>query len=250
MSKKLENKTAVITGGSSGIGLATAKKFVAEGAYVFITGRRQTELDKAIKEIGSNVTAVQGDVSNLNDLDRLYDLVRKEKGSIDIVVSGAGYVQMVATGDVTPDHFDTTFNINTRGTFFTVQKAIPLLNNGGSIVIVASNVQRKGFPQYVTYAASKSAVRSFVRTWALDLKDKRIRANSISPGPIDTPMIDAQFNSKEEADQAKTYFAGLIPLGRIGNAEEIATSILFLASSDSGYVNGVDLVADGGFTQV
>lgn len=248
--RKLENRVAVITGGSSGIGLATAKRFVAEGAYVFITGRRQTQLDEAVKEIGSNVTAVQGDISNLDDLDRLYNIIKKAKGTIDIVVTSAGYVQMAATPQVTPQHFEKTFDINAKGTFFTVQKAIPLLNNGGNIVVVSSNVQWKGFPQYATYAASKAALRSFVRTWASELKDKQIRVNSISPGPIETPLMNEQFNSKEEAEATKKYFAELIPLGRIGNADEIATSILFLSSSDSGYVNGVDLVADGGYTQI
>ncbi len=248
--KKLNNKVAVITGGSSGIGLATAKRFVAEGAYVFITGRRQSQLDEAVKEIGSNVTAVQGDISDLDDLDRLYDIVKKEKGTIDIVVTSAGYVQMAGTLQVTPEHFEATFNTNAKGTFFTVQKAIPLLNNGGTIVVVSSNVQWKGFPQYATYAATKAALRSFVRTWASELKDKQIRVNSISPGPIETPLMDGQFNSKEEAEQTKEYFTQLIPLGRLGNTDEIATSILFLASSDSGYVNAVDLVADGGYTQI
>ncbi|WP_159732179.1 SDR family NAD(P)-dependent oxidoreductase [Sphingobacterium sp. 18053] len=250
MSKKLANKIAVITGGSSGIGLATAKKFVEEGAYVFITGRRQTELDKAVKEIGSNVTAVQGDVSNLDDLDNLFNIIKKEKGTLDIVVTSAGFVETAATLQVTPEHFEKTFNINAKGTFFTVQKAIPLLNDGGNIVVVSSNVQWKGFPQYATYAASKAALRSFVRTWASELKDKQIRVNSISPGPIETPLMNGQFKSKEEAEQTKKYFAELIPLGRIGNPEEIATSILFLASSDSGYINAVDLVADGGYTQI
>jgi len=248
--RKLENRVAVITGGSSGIGLATAKRFVTEGAYVFITGRRQTQLDEAVKEIGSNVTAVQGDISNLDDLDRLYNIIKKEKGTIDIVVTSAGYVQMAATPQVTPQHFEKTFDINAKGTFFTVQKAIPLLNNGGNIIVVSSNVQWKGFPQYATYAASKAALRSFVRTWASELKDRQIRVNSISPGPIETPLINEQFNSKEEAEATKKYFAELIPLGRIGNADEIATSILFLSSSDSGYINGVDLVADGGYTQI
>ncbi len=248
--KKLENKVAVITGGSSGIGLATAKRFVWEGAYVFITGRRQSQLDEAVKEIGSNVTAVRGDISDLDDLDRLYDIVKKEKGTIDIVVTSAGYVQMAGTPQVTPEHFEATFNTNAKGTFFTVQKAIPLLNNGGTIVVVSSNVQRKGFPKYATYAATKAALRSFVRTWASELKDKQIRVNSISPGPIETPLMDGQFNSIEEAEQTKEYFAQLIPLGRLGNTDEIATSILFLASSDSGYVNAVDLVANGGYTQI
>lgn len=179
--QKLKNKVAVITGGSSGIGFATAKKFVEEGAYVFITGRRQGELDKAKKEIGSNVKTVQGDIANLADLDNLYKIVKQEKGTIDIIVANAGFVEMVTSPNVTEEHFDKTFNINARGTFFSVQKGLPILNNDGAIVVVSSCVTLKGFPQYVTYSATKAAIRSFVRTWAAELKDKNIRVNALSP---------------------------------------------------------------------
>tara|TARA_R110002049_G_scaffold214533_3_gene385987 strand:+ start:6101 stop:6850 length:750 start_codon:yes stop_codon:yes gene_type:complete len=248
--QKLKNKVAIITGGSSGIGLATAKRFVSEGAYVYITGRRQSELDKAVAEIGSNVTAVQGDIANLDDLDRLYAIVKKEKGAIDIVVASAGFVEMVDTLNVTPEHFDKTFNINARGTFFSVQKALPLFNDNGAIVVVSSCVAVKGFPQYVTYSATKAALQSYVKSWAADLKDRNIRANSVSPGAIDTPIVDGQFKTKEEAETAKSYFGTITPLGRIGQPEEIANTIFFLASSESSYITGSDIAVDGGMTQI
>lgn len=248
--QKLTNKVAVITGGSNGIGLATAKRFVAEGAYVFITGRRQSELDKAKTEIGSNVTTVQGDVSNLEDLDRLYNTIKKEKGSIDIVVANAGFVEMVDTANVTPEHFDKTFNINARGTFFTVQKAFPLLNDNGAIVVVSTVATVKGFPQNVTYGASKATVKSYVKSWAADLKGRNIRANSVSPGIIDTTIIDSQFASKEEADGLKAYFVSITPLGRIGQPEEVANTIFFLSSPESSYITGTDIPVDGGFTEL
>jgi len=247
---KLNGKIAVVTGGSSGIGLAAAKRFVEEGAYVFITGRRQSELDKAKAEIGKNVTAVQGDVANLEDLDRLYKTVKAEKGGVDIVVASAGFVERVLTQDATPAHFDKTFGINARGLYFTVQKAIPLLRKGGSVVLVSSTLHLKGFPEHGTYAATKAAVRSFARTWAMELKDRGIRVNTLSPGAIDTPIIDGQFRTKEEADGARSFFASITPLGRVGRPEEMASAILFLASDDSSYSTGIDLVADGGITQL
>jgi NAD(P)-dependent dehydrogenase (short-subunit alcohol dehydrogenase family) len=247
---KLNGKVAVITGGSSGIGLATAKLFVQEGAYVFITGRRQAELDKAKAEIGKNVTVVQGDVAKLSDLDNLYSVVKSEKGALDIVVANAAIVEMVTTKDVTPEHYDKTFNINARGTFFTVQKALPLLRNGGSIVLVSSVASVKGIPFYVTYSATKAAMRSFVRSWAADFKDRGIRVNTLSPGPIDTPIMDSQVKSKEEADSLKKYYEQMIPLGRLGRADEMAPAILFLASDDSSFITGIDLPADGGLTQL
>jgi NAD(P)-dependent dehydrogenase (short-subunit alcohol dehydrogenase family) len=247
---KLNGKIAVITGGSSGIGLAAAKKFVEEGAYVFITGRRQSELDKAKAEIGRNVTVVQGDVANLDDLDRLYRTVREEKGAVDIVVASAGFVERVLTQDATPAHFDKTFGINARGLYFTVQKAIPLLRKGGSVVLVSSTLHLKGFPEHGTYSATKAAVRSFARTWAAELKDRGIRVNTLSPGAIDTPIIDSQFKTREEADGARAFFANFTPLGRIGRPEEMAAAVLFLASDDSSYSTGIDLVADGGISQL
>jgi NAD(P)-dependent dehydrogenase (short-subunit alcohol dehydrogenase family) len=247
---KLAGKIAVVTGGSSGIGLATAKKFVEERAYVFITGRRQSELDKAREEIGRNVTSVQGDVANLDDLDRLFAQIKAEKFVVDIVVASAGFVEHHTIDTATPEHFDKTFNINARGLFFTVQKALPLMTQGGSIVLVSSGLHLKGLPAHGTYAATKAAVRSFARTWATELKDRGIRVNNLSPGPIDTPIIDGQFKTKQEADAAREMFKQMTPLGRIGRAEEMAAAILFLASDDSSFSTGIDLVADGGITQV
>jgi NAD(P)-dependent dehydrogenase (short-subunit alcohol dehydrogenase family) len=214
---KLNGKIAVVTGGSSGIGLAAAKKFVEEGAYVFIMGRRQSELDKAKAEIGGNVSTVQGGV---------------------------------LTQDATPEHFDKTFAINARGLYFTVQKALPLLRKGGSVVMLSSGLHLKGFPEHGTYAATKAAVRSFARTFAMELKDRGIRVNTLSPGAIDTPIIDGQFKTREEADGARDFFSQITPLGRIGHPEEMASAILFLASDDSSYSTGIDLVADGGITQL
>ena len=247
---KLAGKVVVITGGSSGIGLATAKRFVEEGAYVFISGRRPSELEKAKAAIGRNVTTLQGDVASLEDLDRLYKTVRAEKGSVDIVVANAGFVEHAPLALATPEHFDKTFNINARGVFFTVQKAFPLLNDGGSVILISSGLHLKGFPAHSTYSATKAAVRSFARTWAAELKDKGIRVNTLSPGAVDTPIIDGQFASKEEADGAKAMFAQMTPLGRIGRAEEIASAAFFLASSESSFATGIDLVVDGGVTQL
>jgi NAD(P)-dependent dehydrogenase (short-subunit alcohol dehydrogenase family) len=247
---KLSDKVAVITGASSGIGLAAARKFVEEGAYVFITGRRQSELDKARAQIARNVTAIQGDVANLADLDRLYASVKAEKGGVDIIVANAAFVELRTLAQSTPEHFDKTFGVNARGTFFTVQKALPLLRNGGAIVLVSSGAHLKGIPAYTTYAATKAAMRSFSRSWAAELKDRGIRVNTLSPGPIDTPILDTQTKTKEEADAMRAQFAQMVPLGRIGTAEEMASAILFLASSDSSYSTGIDLVADGGTTQL
>jgi NAD(P)-dependent dehydrogenase (short-subunit alcohol dehydrogenase family) len=247
---KLNGKVAVITGGSSGIGLAAAQRFVAEGAHVFITGRRQSELDKAAALIGRNVTTVQGDVADLADLDRLYETVRAQKGVVDIVVASAGFVEHAPIDTATPEHFDKTFNINARGLFFTVQKALPLMTRGGAVVLVSSGLHLKGFPAHGTYAATKAAVRSFSRTWAMELKDRGIRVNTLSPGAVDTPIIDGQFKTREEADGARAAFSQITPLGRIGRPEEMASAILFLASDDSSYSTGIDLVADGGLTQV
>jgi NAD(P)-dependent dehydrogenase (short-subunit alcohol dehydrogenase family) len=247
---KLQGKVAVITGGSSGIGLATAKRFVAEGAYVFITGRRQSELEVAKATIGANVFTVAGDVANLADLDRLYRTVAAEKGRLDIVVASAGFVEHASIDSATPEHFDKTFNINARGTFFTVQKALPLMKNSGSIVLVASGLHLKGLPQHGTYSATKAAMRSFARTWAAELKDRGIRVNTLSPGAIDTPIIDGQFKTKAEADGARALFAQMTPLGRIGRADEMAAAALFLASEESSFSTGIDLIADGGLTQL
>lgn len=247
---KLNGKIAVITGGSSGIGLASAKRFVEEGAYVFITGRRKSELDKAKAEIGRNVTAVEGDVASLADLDRLYETVKAKKGSIDVIVANAGFVELVTLADATPEHFDKTFGINARGTFFTVQKALPLLNDGASIVLISSTAHLIGSPPHTTYSATKAAIRSFSRSWAAELKGRGIRVNTLSPGPIDTPIIDAQVKTKEDADAMRAMFADMLPLGRIGRPEEVAAGVLFLASSDSSFSTGIDLVVAGGQTSV
>ena len=247
---KLDGKVAVITAATSGMALASAKLFVEEGAYVFIMGRRQGELDKAKAEIGRNVSTVQGDVANLDDLDRLYKTVKEEKGAVDIVVASAAFVERMLTEKATPAHFDKTFGINARGVYFTVQKALPLLRKGGSVVLISSGLHLKGLPEHGTYAATKAALRSFARTWAMELKDRGIRVNTLSPGAIDTPIIDGQFKTKEEADGARAFFSTITPLGRIGRADEMASAILFLASDDSSYSTGIDLVADGGITQV
>jgi NAD(P)-dependent dehydrogenase (short-subunit alcohol dehydrogenase family) len=246
----LKGKVAVITGGNSGIGLATAKRFVAEGAYVFITGRRQAELDDAAAEIGSNVTAFQGDVSNLEDLDRLYREVKSKKGKIDIIFANAGIVETVETPAATPEHFDRTFNTNARGAYFTVQKALPLLNDGASIVLNGSGAWQKGIPFYGTYSATKAALRSYVRTWTAEFASRGIRANVISPGPVETPILDKQVPTREAADALREQFKALIPLGRLGRAEEIASAALFLASDESSFITGIDLPVDGGVVAV
>jgi NAD(P)-dependent dehydrogenase (short-subunit alcohol dehydrogenase family) len=248
---KLEGKIAVITGGSSGIGLATAEHFVAEGAYVFITGRRSSELQAAVKQIGKNITGVQGDVSNLTDIDRLYETVQREKGRIDVLFANAGIVGTGApVGAITEENFDTTFNINVKGLVFTVQKALPLFADGGSIVLNASVVASKGFPGISVYSATKAAVRSFARTWTMDLKDRKIRVNALSPGPIDTPIFATGGRSEEQAQQVKAGFASAVPMGRLGRADEIAKAAVFLASDDSSFVTGVELFVDGGVAQV
>jgi NAD(P)-dependent dehydrogenase (short-subunit alcohol dehydrogenase family) len=241
---KLKDKVAVITGATSGMALATAKLFVEEGAYVFITGRRQKQLDDAVKAIGRNVTGVQGDASNLADLDRLYETVRKEKGRIDVLFASAGTGEFGAIGEVTEEQFDRTFGVNVRGTLFTVQKALPLFRDGGSIIMNGSIADVKGFPGFGVYSASKAALRSFARTWTVDLKARNIRVNVLSPGTIDTPILEGI--PREKLD----YFVSLIPRGTMGRPEEIATAALFLASSDSSFVTGTELFVDGGVAQI
>jgi len=250
MSGKLTGKVALVTGGSTGIGLAIAQEFVAQGAHVFITGRREAELAKAKETIGRNVTAVQSDVAKLEDLDKLYDVVAREKGHLDIVVANAGIGELTPTADVTPAHFDKVFDVNVRGAFFTVQKALKLLQDGGSVVVVSSIAQYTGIPGFAVYSATKAAVRSFVRTWAAEFKDRGIRFNSLSPGPIDTPIFTTIIPDPEAATAAKQGFVSQVPLGRIGRPEEMAKAALFLASDDSSYSTGIDLVADGGLSQV
>lgn len=247
---KLDGKVAVVTGGSSGIGLAIAQRFVDEGAYVFITGRRQAELDKAAAEIGRDVTAVQGDIADLDDLDRLWATVKADKGGVDIIVANAGVAQQVTLADATVEHFDETFDVNVRGTFFTVQKALPLLRDNGSIVLISSSGHLVGIPVYTAYSASKAAVRSFARSWSAELAPRNIRVNNLSPGPVDTPIFEVQFPDREEADAARAQFASIIPLGRLGHPDELANAALFLASDDSSFTVGIDLVVDGGQTQL
>ena len=247
---KLDAKVALITGGNSGIGLATAKRFVNEGAYVFITGRRKEELNAAVKEIGRNVTAVQGDVSNLADLDRLFAQIKKEKGKIDIVFANAGVAKYAPLGEITEEFYDSIFDINVKGVLFTVQKALPLLRDGASIILNASIVASKGFSSNSVYSATKAAVRSFARTWTTDLKDRRIRVNAVSPGPIDTPGLNELLASSETGNQRKKMISNGMPLGRLGTPDEIAKAVVFLASDDSSYITGTELFVDGGFAQV
>ncbi len=247
----LKGKVAVITGGTSGIGLATAQRFVAEGAYVIITGRRQNELDAAVKQIGKNVTAVQGDVSNLADLDRLYDTVNQEKGHIDILFANAGTGEFSPLGTITEEHFDKTFNANVKGLLFTVQKALPLLKDGSSIILNASIVTVTGSPALSVYSASKAAVRSFARTFTSDLKDRKIRVNAVSPGVIPSPGYRNSLGMTDE--QIKQYAESAvvnIPLGRTGTLDEVAKVVSFLASEESSYITGIELFVDGGLAQI
>jgi NAD(P)-dependent dehydrogenase (short-subunit alcohol dehydrogenase family) len=249
----LENKIAVVTGGSSGIGLATAKRFVEEGAYVFIAGRRQAEIDKAVGEIvgeaGNNVAGIKTDISKLDDLDRLYEAVAT-KGKIDVLFAGAAFVEKTMTAAATPEHFDKTFNTNARGTYFTVQRALPYLNDGASIILVAAAGKNKGIPGRSTYSATKAAIRSFARTWTSELKDRGIRTNVLSPGAVDTPMFDDQYPSGEGAAEARKQITAMTPLARLAYPDEIACAALFLASELSSYVAGIDLPVDGGLTAV
>jgi NAD(P)-dependent dehydrogenase (short-subunit alcohol dehydrogenase family) len=252
VTKRLDGKTAVITGGNSGIGLATAQRFVQEGAYVFITGRRQNELDKAVKQIGRNVVGVQSDVSNVADLDRLYDTVKQQKGHIDILFANAGVIEVAPLGSITEAHFDKIFNINVKGMLFTVQKALPLFQDGGSIILTASIGGSKGFEGCSVYGATKAAIRSFERSWTVDLKHRKIRVNAVSPGVIATPMATSMGMglSEEQVEQFKKNVLGIVPLGRMGNPDEIASAVAFLASDDSSYITGIELFVDGGLAQI
>lgn len=249
--KKLEGKIAVITGGSSGIGLATAQRFVDEGAYVFITGRRGSELDDAIKQIGNNVESVQGDVSNLSDLDRLYDIVKQRKDHIDVLFANAGLGESRPLDQITEDHFDNTFDVNVKGTLFTVQKALPLMPAGASIVINASIASVKGIPAMSVYSATKAALRSFARSWSADLKDRRIRVNVVSPGMIVTPIFKNGLGMDDnQIEEMKAQYSASAPLGRPGTPDEIAKAVVFLASNDSSYITGTELFVDGGWGQI
>jgi NAD(P)-dependent dehydrogenase (short-subunit alcohol dehydrogenase family) len=245
MAKKLEGKVAVITGGSAGIGLATAKLFAEEGAYVFITGRRQAELDAAVKEIGPKAVALRADASSIADLAHLFDTVKAARGRIDVLFANAGIYEFTPFGTITEDAYDKMFDINVKGVLFTVQQAVPLMSDGGSIILTGSVAGSKGFEADTVYGATKAAIRSFARTWTADLKARHIRVNVLSPGPIQTPGFDVFAN-----DEVRTYMQSTVPLGRIGTADEVAKAALFLGSDDSSFVAGVELFVDGGAVAV
>ncbi|RSK37260.1 SDR family oxidoreductase [Hymenobacter metallilatus] len=249
-SQKLAGKIALITGGTSGIGLATAQRFVAEGAFVYITGRRQAELDAAVQLLGQSVVGVRGDVSNLADLDRVVALIREQQGRLDVLFANAGIAEFLPIDAVTENHYDQQFDINVKGTVFTVQKALPLLPDGAAIVLMSSIVGSKGSDNSSIYSATKAAIRSLARTWTSDLKARRIRVNAISPGPIETPGLNNLAGTPEQVAQFKAQMVGAVPLGRLGEADEVAKAVLFLATDDSSYVAGVELFADGGMAQV
>lgn len=251
MSQKLAGKIALITGANSGIGLATAELFVKEGAHVYITGRRQSELDAAAKKLGKNVTPIQGDVANLADLDRLFTTIQKTHGRLDVVFANAGTAEFAPLGQITEEHYDKIFNTNVKGLLFTVQKSLPLLPDGASIIINASVVSIKALPAFSVYSATKAAVRSFARTWAVDLKLRKIRVNVVSPGTVITPGYKNSLKlTQSQIDEMAGSTALTVPLARPGTVDEIAKPVLFLASDDSSYVNGVELFVDGGYSQI
>jgi len=250
MTNKFSNKVVVVTGGSSGIGLAAAKAFSAEGASVFITGRRQETLDAAVKQIGGRVTAVQGDMSKLADIDRLYDAIQQKHAQIDVLFANAGGGEMVPLGAISEEHYQSTFDTNVKGVLFTVQKALPLLKDGASIILTSSTTSISGTPAFSVYSATKAAVRNFARNWMLDLKDRHIRVNAVSPGVTDTAGLDDLFGGGDQAQGTRDYLAGLIPAGRVGQPDEIAKAVLFLASDDASFINGIELFVDGGQAQI
>ena len=250
MTNRFNNKVVVVTGGTSGIGLATAKAFAAEGASVFITGRRQDALDAAVKEIGGTVTGVRGDMANMADIDRLYDAVQGKHAQIDVVFANAGGGTFAPLGAITEEQYQSIFDTNVKGVLFTVQKALPLLKDGASIVLTSSTTSISGTPAFSVYSATKAAVRNFARTWILDLKDRRIRVNVVSPGVTETAGLNELFGGGAQAEGTKSYLAGLIPAGRVGQPDEIAKAVLFLASEDASFVNGVELFVDGGQAQI
>jgi NAD(P)-dependent dehydrogenase (short-subunit alcohol dehydrogenase family) len=250
MGKKLEGKIAVITGGNSGIGLATAKRFVTEGAYVFITGRRQKQLDLAVSEIGKNVMGIQSDVSNLADIDKIYTTIKDQKNRIDIIFANAGIAQFAPLEKISEEHFDKIFRINVKGLLFTVQKLLPIFQEGGSIILNASIGSSKGVEESSVYSATKAAVRSFARTWTVDLRHRKIRVNAISPGPIDTPIFSNLMQNEEQLEQFKKNIVNTVPMERMGTPDEVAKVVSFLASDDSSYITGIELFVDGGLAQI
>jgi hypothetical protein len=251
MARKLEGKIAVVTGGTSGIGLATAKRFAAEGARVFVTGRRQIELDAAVAAIGPKATGIRADSSKLDDLNRLCERVKNEAGRIDVLFVNAGGGSMLPLGSITEDQYDDTFGRNVKGVLFTVQKALPLLVDGASVILTSSNVSIKGTPAFSVYSASKAAVRNFARSWTLDLKPRGIRVNVISPGPIKTPgLVELAGPDPAQQQGLLDYMATTVPLGRVGDPEDVAGAAAFLASSDAAYIAGTEIFVDGGQAQV
>lgn len=250
MANKLEGKVALVTGGSSGIGLATAKALIEEGAFVFITGRRQTQLDVAARSLGSQVRPVRADASKPADLDALYERIQQEKNRLDVLFVNAGSGSFAPIGQITEEQFDETFKINVKGVLFTVQKALPLIPNGGTIILNASIVSVQGNPNFSVYSASKAAVRSFARGWTSDLKDRGIRVNAVSPGPIDTPGLRGLAQTEEQKNILYERLASNVPLGRLGKPEEVAKAAVFLASDDASYITGIELFVDGGSVQV
>src|ERR1700730_3241761 len=247
---RLDGKVSLVTGGTSGIGLATANALAREGAYVYITGRRERELTTAVQQIGGNATGVWGDVSNARDLDRLFEQIRDEKGRLDILFANAGIAKYAALGNITEELYDPIFNVNVKGVLFTTQKALPLMPEGASIILNASVVGSKGLSSNSVYSATKAAIRSFARTWTTDLKDRRIRVNAISPGTIDTPGLNDLLASAAAGQERIKMISSAVPLGRLGRPDEIARAVVFLASDDSSYVTGAELFVDGGFAQV
>ena len=247
---RVKGKVILVTGANSGIGLGMAKLFTREGARVFMTGRRQLELDKAVAEVGGNAFGIKGDISNLADLDRLIEVVRKEAGKIDVLVANAGGGEFMKLTDIKEDHYDRTFNTNVKGTLFTVQKALPLIPDGGSIIVTGSTAATGGTPAFSVYSASKAAIRSFVRSWILDLAPRHIRVNVLVPGSTSTPGLHGLATSKEQNDMMVKQMSMAIPLGRLGTIAEVANAALFLASDESSFVNGSELFVDGGSAQI